>query len=238
MFDLASLNIKARTGVYATGKERVVKILETALDILITEGMSAVTLREIARRMGIRVGAIQHYYSSREDLIVDVLEGVLNSYEEFFDGSGAASQASPEERLRAFICAILDDIHTKKTTRLFPELWALANHDANVARMLDAIYIRSRSRVTRLIGEINPALDPRSRESLALFLTASLEGMTPFAGHGKVWGAEMDRIKAIACDSLLAMVRAAQPDPNPDPNWRPPTLLGAEAYRRLTQNGD
>ena len=236
MFDLASLNIKARTGVYATGKERVVQILETALDILITEGMSAVTLREIARRMGIRVGAIQHYYSAREDLILDVLEGVLNSYEDFFEGFRKPSPAPPEERLRAFICAILDDIQTPKTTRLFLELWALASHDIAVARMLDAIYIRSRYLVTRMIGEINPALDPRTRESLALFLTASLEGMTAFAGQGKVWEAEMERIKAIACDSLLAMVRAARPDPNPDPNWRPPTLLDSEAYRHLTEH--
>lgn len=236
MFDLPTLNIKARSGIYAPGQERVVRILETAVEILIQDGFAAVTLREIARRMDIRVGAIHHYYSTREDLILDVLSGVLNSYEAFFSQLRAPSAEPAEARLRRFIVAILDDILTLKTTRLFPELWALAGRDANVARMIDAIYVRSRSIVTRLIAEINPALDRRSRENLALFLTASLEGHTVFAGHGKHWAGEMEQIKAIACDTFVHMVRSARPATQVDPNWRAPTLLDAETYARLTED--
>ena len=235
MFDLPSLKIKARSGIYATGQERVVQILETAVEILIQDGFPSVTLREIARRMDIRVSAIHHYYSSRDDLILDVLSGVLSSYEDFFEGLRTASDLPPEERLRAFINAILDDILTLKTTRLFPELWALAGRDADVARMIDAIYIRSRVIVTRCIADINPALDLRTRENLALFLTASLEGVTIFAGHGKPWAAEMAQLKAIACDSLIAMVRNARPMADPNPDWRPPTLLDADSYAGLTR---
>ena len=235
MFDLPSLNIKARSGIYANGQERVVRILETALEILILDGFPSVTLREIARRMGIRVSAISHYYSSREDLILDVLSGVLNSYEEFFEQLREPSNQSAEDRMRAFINAIIDDILTLKTTRLFPELWALASRDENVARMVDAIYIRSRMIVTRSIAILNPALDLRTRENLALFLTASLEGLTMFAGYGKPWAGEIEQLKAIACDSLLAAVRNAQPAADPDPDWRPPTLLDKEAYARLTE---
>ena len=238
MFDLPSLNIKARSGVYSTGQERVVQILETALDILIHDGFPSVTLREIARRMGIRVSAISHYYSSREDLILDVLAGVLASYEDLFEAYRAPSAQPAEARLRAFITAVLDDILTLKTTRLFPELWALASRDANVARMLDAIYIRSRYVVTRLIAQINPGLDMQTRENLALFLTASMEGLTVFAGHGKVWEREMAQQKAIACDTLIAMVKAAKPAAHPDPDWRAPTLLEAEEYKSLVADPD
>ena len=108
MFDVENLKIRARTGIYATGQERVVQILETAVDILIHDGFPAVTLREIARRMGIRVSAISHYYSSREDLLLDVLSGVLNSYEAFFGDLREASDQPAEERLRAFIRAMHD----------------------------------------------------------------------------------------------------------------------------------
>jgi len=226
MFDLPTLKIKARSGIYATGQERVRQILETAVEILIQDGYPSVTLREIARRMGIRVSAIHHYYATREDLILDVLNGVLNSYETFFESMLApADVVSAEERLRAFINAILDDILTLKTTRLFTELWALAGRDENVARMIDAIYIRSRLIVTRCIAAINPALDLRTRENMALFLNASLEGITIFAGHGKPWAGEMEQ--------LNAMVRAAKPAANPDPDWRVPTLLDADSYAQL-----
>ena len=234
MFDVENLKIRARTGIYATGQERVVQILETAVDILIHDGFPAVTLREIARRMGIRVSAISHYYSSREDLLLDVLSGVLNSYEAFFGDLREASDQPAEERLRAFIRAILDDILTLKTTRLFPELWALAGHDANVARMIDAIYIRSRLIVCRFIAAINPALDVRMRENLALFITASLEGLTVFAGHDKPWAGEMEIQKTIACDAFVAMVKAARPLPDTPADWCAPTLLEPDSFARLT----
>lgn len=235
MFDLPNLKIKARSGIYANGQERVVQILETAVDILIHDGFPSVTLREIARRMGIRVSAIHHYYSSREDLILDVLSGVLNSYEAFFENMNALSAESAEARLEGFIDAILDDILTLKTTRLFPELWALAGRDENVARMIDAIYIRSRLKVARFIAGIRPDLDRRTREHLALFITASLEGLTVFAGHGKPWAGEMEAIKAIARASLVAAVKNAPPAAEPDPDWQVPTLLDAESYAALTE---
>jgi len=235
MFYVSSLKIKARSGVYANGQERVVRILETAVDILIQDGFPSLTLREIARRMGIRVSAINHYYSTREDLVLDMLSGVLNSYEALFEPFHLPSEEPAEVRLRAFINTILDDILTLKTTRLFPELWALAGRDEHVARMVDAIYIRSRLLVTRFIGQINPSLDLRTRENLALFLTASLEGLTVFAGHGRPWAGEMEQQKAIACDCLIAMVKNAQPSVAPDPSWTPPTMLDPNDYVDLTK---
>jgi len=235
MFDLSSLNIKARTGVYAPGQERVVQILQTALDLMIHVGLQAVTLREIARRCDIRVSAIHHYYKTRDDLILDLLASVLNAYEELFSEFLNSPRDPADVQLKKFIITILDDIKTLRTTNLFPELWTLANRNPDVARMVDAIYIRSRSIVCRLIQRINPELDTRTRETLAVYLTASLEGLTVFAGHNKVWENEMPLLKEIACESLLLTVRSIKPAANPDPDWRPPTLLDAEAYQRLVQ---
>jgi len=150
----------------------------TLVEIPIQDGFPSLNLREIARRMGIRVSAINHYYSTRENLGLDVPSGVLNSYEALFEPFRLPSKEPAEVRLRAFINTILDDILALKTTCLFPELWALAGRDERVAQMVDAIYIRSRWLVTRFIGQINPSLDLRTRENLALFLTASLEGLT------------------------------------------------------------
>lgn len=238
MFEVPMLKIKANSGVYATGQERVVQILETAVEILIHEGIGAVTLREIARRMGIRGGAIYHYYPTREALLLDMLSGVLNSYEHFFAGFRAPSDEPPETRLRAFIGALIDDILTLKTTRLFPEVWALAGRDDNVARMVDAIYIRSRLISKRFIQAINPDLDTRTLETLALYITSSIEGLTIFAGYEKPWANDMARLKDLACNTLIAAVKAARPDPAPDPDWRPPTLLDADSYAQIIALGD
>ena len=246
MFEVPRLKIRARTGVYAPGQERVVQILESALDILIEEGYRAVTMREIARRCGVRVGAISHYYKSRADLLQDLLNGILNSYEAIFDEIRRSSQYSAEEKLSLFISSILDDILTEKTTNLFPELWAMANHDPMVAKIVDIIYIRSRAVINEFIVDINPKLDAEERETLALFISASLEGMTVFAGWQKPWAGQMPLLKTIACRSLVDTVKtitsqdlraAGAVSGQATRTWTPPTLLNPKDYAALTAGG-
>src|SRR5690606_30253299 len=105
-------------GAYQTGRERLNQILETALDILIEDGYQAMTLREIARRCGVQVGAVSHYYKSRDDLMQDVLSMVLAPYAENFKAIRHASGLTAEVKLEKLITLLLEDIQTKKTTRL------------------------------------------------------------------------------------------------------------------------
>lgn len=246
MIEVPRLTIRARTGVYAPGQERVVQILETALDILIEEGYRAVTMREIARRCGVRVGAISHYYKSRSDLLQDLLNGILNSYEVIFDEIRRSNQYSSEEKLSLFISAILDDILTEKTTNLFPELWAMANHDPMVAKIVDIIYIKSRAVINEFVLDMNPKLDAEERETVALFISASLEGMTVFAGWEKPWAGQMPMLKTIACRSLIDTVKtmtsqdlkaARTASGRAKGTWTPPTLLNPKDYAALTADG-
>lgn len=237
MFDVPSLKIRSRSGVYAPGQERVVQILETAFNLLVEEGYDAVKLREIARRCSIRVSAIHHYYKSRDDLIQDLLIGILNSYELILEDLKNADARTAETNLVKFITSILDDIQTLRTTRLFPELWSVANRDPNVARLIDIIYVRSRGIVADLIALINPKLDQEARETLALYVQASLEGMTIFAGHDKPWAGQMPLLKDIACKSLIQTVRTFKRNGKPTPGWHPPTLLSAEDYAKVRATG-
>lgn len=238
MFEIPRLKIRERTGVYATGRERIVQVLETALDILLESGYRAVTLREIARRCGIRIGAIVYYYKSRDDLMQDLLSAVIASYVDIFDAIRSDTTKSAERRLEMVIELILDDIQTRKTTHLFPELWALATHDPFVARAVDSIYIQARVVLNELIRELNPALNDEERETLALFVSASMEGMTVFAGYQKPWADQMELMKAIACRSLVQTVKSirredliAQGWKGPRKGaWKPPTLLARAEY--------
>ena len=61
------------------------------------------------------------------------------------------------------------------------------------------------------VGEITPALPVDERETLALFMSASMEGMTMFAGHGKPWIGKMPAIERIAVKSFLYAIRAMRP---------------------------
>ena len=142
----------------------------------------------------------------------DLLYRVLDVYEDMFNQIVEDESQSYEERFCAIIALILDDITTKHTTRLFPELWALANHDPFVDRLVDNMYQRARDSLNQVIGRLNPALPEAERETVALFVSASLEGTTMFAGFEKPWTGRMPWVIAIASKALLDMVKTITVD--------------------------
>jgi AcrR family transcriptional regulator len=206
------LKTRARTGGYAPGQARIAQILDVALNILIESGYRAVTVREIARRCNVRSGAVSYYYKTKDELMQDLLFRVLDHYEDQFNKVAEDSSLSYEDRFCGILALILDDITSKQTTRIFPELWALANHDPFVDRMVDDMYKRAREALNIIIGHLNPALPDAERETVTLFVSAALEGTTMFAGYQKPWTERMPWVIAIACKSLLDMVKSVTVD--------------------------
>jgi AcrR family transcriptional regulator len=238
----SGLRTRRGSGIYQTGRERVVQILETALDIVIEEGYQALTLREVARRCKVQIGAISYYYKSRNDLLQDVLNMVLAPYGENFKAIRHATGLSAEEKLEKLITLLLEDMQTKRTTRLFPHLWMLANHDPFVAKAVDSIYILERLTFTSLIAKINPRLKDEERETLAVFISAAVAGSTMFVGFEKPWSSELPLYRAIACRALIDLVRTITPEQlaaygwrreDLKPNWRTPTILSEAEHAEL-----
>lgn len=205
--EIPKLKIRERTGVYAPGKARIAQILSTALDLLLEEGHGAVTLREVARRCRIRVGAVTHYYASREALIRDLLESAVAPYYEVFGELVQDELYSAEERLERLIRLNIRDLQTERTTRFFPELWVMANRDPFVEKLVDDIYARQRVAFERVIAEVNPNLGKRELKLVALFVASAQEGLTMFVGHKKSWTHSLPAVENIAVRALVDLVR-------------------------------
>jgi AcrR family transcriptional regulator len=242
MSDRSGPRTRKGSGVYQTGRDRVGQILEVSLDILIESGYQALTLREVARRCGVQLGAVTYYYKGRNDLLQDVLNTVLAPYGENFRGIRGAPDLSAEQKLERLIRLLLEDIQTKKTTRLFPHLWALANHDAFVARAVDRIYVLERMTLNSLISEINPSLSQQERETLSVFISASVAGATMFIGFDKPWSTELPLYSAMTCRALVELVRTITPrqleaygwsQDDAKAGWKTPTLLSEADFQAL-----
>lgn len=241
------LRTRAGSGIYQTGRERVVQILEAALDIVIESGYQALTLREVARRCKIRIGAVTYYYKSRSDLLQDVLNLVLVPYADNIEAIVKEPGPTAEQKLERLIRLLLGDIRTKRTTRLFPHLWALANHDPFVAKAVDSIYILERRTLVRLFVEINPSLNEQEREALAVYVSASIAGSTMFIGYEKPWSEELQLYSAIACHGLIELVKTATPErlkaygwlpADRKAHWKTPTLLSRDEFEALLGDVD
>lgn len=211
MFEVPRLKIRPGTGAYEKGRTRVVEILEAALDILVNQGYRAISMRRIAEVCGITVGNVTYYYPTKDALVKDLLDSVVESYMDIFNHIQNDPKLTAEEKFIEVVRLILRDIRTKKTTHLFPELWALANHDRFVAERVDELYTKARVVLNELIPILNPRLSAAEREVVALFVSASLEGTTMFAGYNKPWAPQMQMIKGVAVKALLDCVKNITP---------------------------
>lgn len=247
MIGASRLRTRKGSGMYQTGRDRVIQILDTALEILIEDGYQALTLREVARRCNIQIGAVSYYYKSRSDLMLDVINHVLAPYADNIKAILHEPDLTAEQKLERFIRLLLDDIQTKKTTRLFPHLWVLANHDPLIAKVVDSIYILERRTLTQLFAEINPILSAQERETLAVFVSASVAGGTMFVGFEKPWATELPLYSAIACRALVELVKTITPDQlrtygwSPEdsaPVWKTPTLLNPEELQTVLEEAE
>jgi AcrR family transcriptional regulator len=202
----------ARPGTYARGTETVGVILKAAHDVLIEEGASAFTIRRIASASGMKVGNVSYHFPRKEMLIKIMLDELLDSYDKLLESEVRQPTISPEDRLRLIVKLCLDDIAGKRTTRLFTELWALANHNTFVADRVRAFYQRVHDFIGEVVTELNPALSPDQVHTLALYISASMEGTTPFLGFEKPWADKMPQITGIAAEAMVALVKSITPE--------------------------
>src|SRR5262249_17677676 len=76
--------------------DRRQEIIEACVRAIADEGLSAASVRVFARRAGASVGALQHYFNSKDELIVGCLahvyDGYLQGTERILDGTAPAWQ--------------------------------------------------------------------------------------------------------------------------------------------------
>ena len=209
--EIPPLRIRVRQGAYACGTETIEQILRAALRVLIEEGSRAFTLRRIAAECDMKVGNLSYYFPRKQDLVKELLEAILTGYADLAADMLEGTADQPEERLRRIITFTLEDIRSKRTTNLFPELWALANHDATVNALVHDFYARAQRGIIGAVAALNPALTEEDCRTVALFISATMEGTTIFAGYEKPWEPRMPQIKTLAVKSLLNLVKTLSP---------------------------
>lgn len=207
---VADLAFPPREGGYAKGHETREQILHAALGLLVEEGYRAMSMRRIAAACGMKLGNLTYHFPTREDLVQALLDAVISAYEIEFERVVHNPDLPADARLAGYCELVLEDIRTKKTTRVFPELWALSNHDPFVLERVQELYRRARAPLEEIVAEIRPDLAADQRQALALFISAAMEGLTVFAGFEKPFEQQMPAIEAIANRAFSDLLRNIQ----------------------------
>ena len=196
-------------GPYKKSAETRAAIVQAAIDLLIEGGYQHFSLRKVALRAGVSIGNLQHHFTSKENLISQMLDVVITGYLEEFENLISASD-SPKEQLRSVVKQVVEDLGTRETTMFFPELWSLANHDPAALDSMHAMYGRYQEIYHRIIKAINPGLSERQIKRAGLFFVSALEGHTMFIGHGKPANDQIDAITEIAYSSFLRIIETGE----------------------------
>lgn len=190
------------------GEQAVSAILTAARDVLVEEGYPRLTMRNVAKRAGITVGNLSYYYPSKQALIQDLLQAVIQGYLEDFDRISENVERSADERFDEMVRFIMGDLATRETAGFFPALWGLAYHDEFAAKEMNKIYAIERGAFAKVIEEMRPDLSRKEIDLLALFVSSSMEGHTMFVGHGGEKASDLEEITNIAVYSFTLLVKS------------------------------
>jgi AcrR family transcriptional regulator len=78
------------------------EILRAAAKVIATKGFSSATVRDIAEASGILSGSLYHHFRSKDQILVEILQGMLGTARSTYQGI-AQRQLPPQESVHALL---------------------------------------------------------------------------------------------------------------------------------------
>jgi AcrR family transcriptional regulator len=168
---------RAETPTHAATGSTPERIAEAAYDLLRTGGVSAFSLRAVAKRANVRLASVQYHFPSLSALAQAIIHLNRRKYFEAYERA-AASAETPRDRLTAVIRFNLQDIQSSETRRFFVHFWSLLESiDGYSGDLLAALYAPQFEMLAAHITDLHPEL-PRSETAIrAQLIGALIEGM-------------------------------------------------------------
>ncbi|WP_030489803.1 TetR/AcrR family transcriptional regulator [Micromonospora chokoriensis] len=167
-------------------------IIQTATEILDSDGENALTLRALTVRLKTGYGAIYHHVTDKSDLLAaatdDIITGVL---------SHTATDADPRETLRRLALGLFDaiDAHPWVGAELSRQPWrpALLDFYESIGRLLDALAVPEKARFDAAGTLVNYVLGVAVQNAAnARHLTAQDADRAAFLNNAAAQWAQLD----------------------------------------------
>jgi len=131
-------------------------ILDAAVSVLARGGISAVSMRAVAKQAGVSLGLINYYFSDKTSLIAAALTRIGEQDALLVQATG---EGSPADELRAALRRVVDpDYLRPEYLGLRLHLWSLAPIEPEFAKINHVAQARYRDGLTMLIANANPAI--------------------------------------------------------------------------------
>jgi len=154
------------------GAKRRAVVVVTARNLLVDEGLDRFVLRRIADRTDMRLGNLQYYFATRDDL----LEAIVR--DEFSNDLEAMAQVANDNAATELtdVVALLSARWLTDLGSVYLPIGLLALHETRFASVLAEIYQDFYDVVAGLIRRIDPNASPAQARLRALLITSLLDG--------------------------------------------------------------
>ena len=166
-----------RLDVTRKGAKRIANIVEAGVDILRTEGFTALTKRRIAKRLDISHGNVSYYFPTRESLWKGVIEYELKFYYDKYYSESKIADNDPEGRFDEFVRLWFQEYKDRELRIFFAQLLAFAEVSEFVAQQRDEIYQTFYDETRSRIHDLDPTMSEQELQTRSTLVMAMLEGL-------------------------------------------------------------
>ena len=127
--------------------ERRTEILIAAIGLIADEGYASLSMRALARVVGMKLGSLQYHFRSSDELLKAIVGFVSASYDESFAELRQNTKQNPSQNkahpsLEEIVTFVMDDKGGANivSDKLWPQLWAMQQVEPLVSDLVEKIY--------------------------------------------------------------------------------------------------
>ncbi|WP_426578752.1 TetR family transcriptional regulator [Bacillus altitudinis] len=137
-------------------KTKKEQIFEAAAHTILKEGLSQLTLQQVAEHANMTKAGLLYHFSSKEDLIQQMNEHAVASFRQQLDTYQETYKNEKAPFVRAYILATLNDLDRQNTTQLCTSMLATMSFDEALLNPWRHFYAEFKEKATEEIND--PAL--------------------------------------------------------------------------------
>ena len=153
-------------------RDRKEQIIKEAIKIVAEEGYGNLSMRAVARASGLKLGALQYHFPHWADLLRGMADYIMDQY------SLPAASAGPKHPVDIVdvVQYVMDDAAgvTLNSERLFPQLWAMAQVEPIMNKLMAEIYGRYIDVLEKILADSGVPHPRVHARALTVLLESSL----------------------------------------------------------------
>jgi AcrR family transcriptional regulator len=174
------------------------KVVRAAKSVFVRFGGAKFSIRGVAKEAKLSMGAVQHFYPTRDQLVAAMLEYVTNEYETEWERVSRDFPFNGEDRLMHAVEYLAADILDQETRQFFFALWSLSCHNKFAATLQEEMYAHHIRNMAAFAGAARPKFSERQCIDTAVQIVALTEGLMLFTAPGaRQWGSRASLVRLL-----------------------------------------